>query len=1720
LSPKDISELDLAKKRLIAALRYTAGLYEAGKKPITDVSATRMLALFEESTTPLEGVSFRPDAETWLSFRRLQEIPPPDVPEMFEDWVSISPQISPSDVPNLPVSKWISVDIETLDELHVAGDLGAPPFISSPDQVRDPKPGSSDTYSVLLKTADMPEFTSTWKAWIEGPYRAWATTEKPRRLAISAYNAVFKLHQEMRYGDAGLELIFGTGLACMVAPNGATIRAPLIEQPAEIELNELTGTLSVRPRRVRASLNLECLSVVDGIDGFLPKSRELTDAFAAGQEDPVAVFDPATESTYESILRSCAVRMLADGRYIPDLIVEGKVDTSFARRLPQPLTKHLHISPTWVVYARRRSSRAPVRDIEELIKKIQAASTIASLPPTGVQVVSEPSNELPPPDDGIQIGSSYLPPDGVGGTRATGSWNPGSRGFGGDRAGSEGPAATGNAEPYRPAGTSAQPIYFPDHYNDEQIQIVSRLESSDGVLVQGPPGTGKTHTICNIIAHYLALGRRVLVTAHTAAALVAVRDRMQGQIKDLVLSVIDTDAEGNAQLKKAVTLLAEQARSLDRAANARVIADLEAQIAGLSRQIDDIDRDLLAYARLNLEKRLYQGEALLPVEIAIKTEADAQRHAWLPDTLDDAPEEPTFGTGEIDELLALRRMLAGDVVYCGAAIIALDELPDLPTVAAAHEDLKKLSAADKLSDGRDLPVVNTAAILLGSTLLEAFATEETGGSLPSGGRAMLAALSAYSTLRKAALGSNWFETVWQFYAGRYKPDMARGTLLEELVSEWINISKEGAPLLLAAVVIPETPSQGFYSAVTALAAGNKPFGLVGGLFASTLKKEISTVLCAGRPPETPADWRVVSNFVAWRTRCTAFTARVTAQAGPLGQPERPLSPADIASLVLTRETVVETGRFLDRLRRVAKAIPEIEPLLKRIFPVRVDIRALVDQGECALAIEALEKNLSKGEYAEATALRRRLSNMAAGETTPLHEALAGIAQTLGNPEASDSDLDESWTAFEAEAVRVFALREKLARRDTLIAAVRESGAREWAARLAQPFDAANDDLRDRLAPDYWLETWEWARACTFLRRIAGMEKARDLAASRADAERLRRKAYIDVIRAKTFDGLKKRMTNAIDVALGQFLTSVQQLGAGTGTGMRTMMNRRAMQQAMERIVEAIPCWVMPEWRVCEQLPSNLGMFDLVIVDEASQSDIRSLPILLRAKKILIVGDNQQVTPTPIGIDQTEVQHLRSIYLDDIYFADQMDPHVSLYDFAGLLYPGKTLMLREHFRCVAPIIAFSSRFYPQPLVPLRQPSADQRLDPPLIDIYVQHGRQRKQINEAEAAVIVDQIAEFTEDPENAHRGIAVIALSGDKQGKYINDLLLDTLGSEVMQRHRIICGRPSELQGQERDVVYLSMVACPQTRRAVRVDMFRQRFNVAMSRARDRMILVRSVHAKDLSETDLKRAVIDHFKKPLADANISQGTDILEICESAFEREFGKEMLARNYRIRPQFKVGEYRIDFVIEGAGDRRLAVELDGDKYHGPERWQADFYRQKALERMKWQFWRCWASAWARDRQACLDDLLETLGNLGIEPIGLGEINTPYTLHLIVREEGAEPVPAPEHVPTDQVTATGASPTPAPAPEPTAHPEGIEVGDFVHYHFASEPKRRHLSGRLVPAGQASGRGNIPVDTALGAALLGAYEDSEIEYVGEQGVRVTVVIESVVKAGEELDAAD
>ena len=225
------------------------------------------------------------------------------------------------------------------------------------------------------------------------------------------------------------------------------------------------------------------------------------------------------------------------------------------------------------------------------------------------------------------------------------------------------------------------------------------------------------------------------------------------------------------------------------------------------------------------------------------------------------------------------------------------------------------------------------------------------------------------------------------------------------------------------------------------------------------------------------------------------------------------------------------------------------------------------------------------------------------------------------------------------------------------------------------------------------------------------------------------------------------------------------------------------------------------------------------------------------------------------------------------------------------------------------------------------------------------------------------------------------LVGEDQALEIDQLLHTHIPPEIYDRHRILCGTPAQFQGDERDVMFLSMVDTPTGGPLPFRDqqMFKQRYNVAASRARDQMWVIHSLNVQtDLKTGDLRRRLIEHAQDPNALLRILEDKE--RRTESPFEREVLRRLVRAGYRVTPQWKVGARRIDLVVEGNG-KRLAVECDGDRFHPHEKLAEDMERQAVLERLGWIFARIRVSVYFRDPNRAMKSVFDKLQNLEIFP-------------------------------------------------------------------------------------------------------------------------------------------
>ena len=323
-----------------------------------------------------------------------------------------------------------------------------------------------------------------------------------------------------------------------------------------------------------------------------------------------------------------------------------------------------------------------------------------------------------------------------------------------------------------------------------------------------------------------------------------------------------------------------------------------------------------------------------------------------------------------------------------------------------------------------------------------------------------------------------------------------------------------------------------------------------------------------------------------------------------------------------------------------------------------------------------------------------------------------------------------------------------------------------------------------------------------------------------------------------------RLTGSARANLTQYAQLVSSLGKGTG---KYAAKRRAeITEAMDRCRPSVPVWIMPIYRIAEQVRVQPNLYDVVIVDEASQAGLEASFLQYLAPKIVVIGDDKQVSPSAVGVDQQQLRDLANMYLaTDPYRASWLDPKRSYFDEANMRFGGR-ITLTEHRRCVPEIIGFSNRVAYEPegirLVPVRQFGAE-RLDPIKVVHLAEGYEADNKTNPVEADAIVDQIRKCLAEPQYDGATFGVISLLGKEQAKLIEHKLLDAVPPEEWSARELRCGDASDFQGSERDVMFLSMVKAPEADKritALTATQYVQRFNVAASRAKDQMWVYHSM----------------------------------------------------------------------------------------------------------------------------------------------------------------------------------------------------------------------------------------------------------------------------------------
>ena len=1219
--------------------------------------------------------------------------------------------------------------------------------------------------------------------YVENQWNPWASAEGPRRESIKRYNQLFALQQAIASdgADTPLELVWGIGFATWKKEGfGTTLRYPLIVQQCEVTLNEATFDLEIRPRDGEPRLEADTYTEME-----LPGVRPLEAFWKSFLVSGASRVNPFEASTFDGVLKAAVGHLDPTGSY--EVLVDDVT--------PPPAGDRLRISNSWVLYARKRSTGNLLEDIKRLKQNVEAATNLPNVIRSFVESGDSTIR--------TQIEKAF-------------------RGLSSSESSSD-----------------ASELYFPMAYNEEQVSIIQKLEHGNGVVVQGPPGTGKTHTIANIICHYLAQSKRVLVTSKGESALMEVLGKLPERIRPLCVALLSSERDGMQQFEHSIQTISSSVAAMNPVRTTSDIKVLEEKLNQLHARISYVDHAIIEFANKHMRKYTFQGREVLPEDIAKIVISQADQHQWMDDDLPSDEFESTlpFDEAAISILRRARIKVGPTITYLGCSLPVTDDFPAWASILELHRDLIRARMIEK-----DLAV--------GAVLNLADSTYETFEKA----KELIGFLARRQELKqKLELAPEPMLDEMGKHIGNMKTgDLLLASLLQSC-QDIADLEVRRQRLVTKAVEVPESAelNPDFKEAVVRQIDGRRPFGLSFGK--GEARKLIAATTVLGSKPKSASDWRLVQELVDWRLKTKQCVAQWNAVAAEFGI-EKQSGAIDRAFKRINQLQ----SRVTDLHRFAFEFDTKLHRAFERVFgKLTADKSWDIGESFIATAIESLQTHVDKGRLAYALNRVGELVRKLSGHDGAIvNELRVFLTEGVGDQSADESELHKTWLSLQLELTRLASLRPMLNDIEGGASLIEAAGALKWAKRIRT--EAAAEES-DPVMPATWREAWNWRCAVMFLERIDGHHKMRDLFAQRTKLTTSLARTYQDLIAEKTWLGVYLNSPDEIKQALQKYLNAIQAMGQGTGV--RAVRHRIHAREAMKRAYKAVPCWVLPEWRISETIPSEVGLFDLVIIDEASQSDVGSFPAMLRGKKLLVVGDHKQVSPSAIGVPEESIKDLSARFLANQPYKSEMTPDKSIYDFARVVFAGNSVMLKEHFRCVPAIIEFSNReFYQGDIKPLRLPHANERLDPPLIDVFVRGGFRDGDVNRPEAKAIVDEIEAILSDDELAGRSIGVVTLLGIKQSAYIQELIGQRISPVDVVARDLAVGPPPVFQGRERDIMLVSMVLGPGDRSAQNRADQNQRFNVALSRARDRMYLFRSVQRDAFAEDTLNGKLHSSFQR--------------------------------------------------------------------------------------------------------------------------------------------------------------------------------------------------------------------------------------------------------------------
>lgn len=1125
-------------------------------------------------------------------------------------------------------------------------------------------------------------------------------------------------------------------------------------------------------------------------------------------------------------------------------------------------------------------------------------------------------------------------------------------------------------------------VFFTKPANRAQLEIVDYIDHNKSVVVQGPPGTGKTHTIANLIGHYLSQGKTILVTSSTSKALGVLRDKLPKEIRPLCVPLLD---QSETEISKAIEVISEQLQQYNS-------EHYHVEIKKLVNEYEHTYAELESYRKKLFSIKCKENRHLsiqnqpVPIKNIVENILNISTSDYS--FWNHINPQLAFPLSDIDYkflveyISKIRLTLEESHLLLQKSDIKVEDIPVVESLESNYKLKKSIdneleSICNVLNDILENAVSSnfneqSLELKFDSKLVTSDLISELKNIIQN--RAVLTE-PYWIELAGDALSSTEDTNQWhKLYASIEKGIVLYNAYYETGLS-LEDISVDNEPISIE--------SKNIVSHVENLIT-NPPSFISRLLKSINVETECARIRIKEQSISSIDECKQLYCLIDYMSWEESFASLWDDMVGTYIEKYSFIS---ILSYTKGRNIALWCKEHVLSEIEAAKSwyqlsiIPVVE--LFNSYGIRLSIKDNILTTP-AKRVKNLINNLEKLE--EAIFCFDDLCNkdFVTWKTNNIkfEKQLSDLVRKADNQ--ITKSIFSSYEKNDFNKYRTWY--------NTLVYAIENTDKREKYDRILDDLDRIvpewSNFIRDNTALNF--KSYEEMQSIWFAKQceISYQENFSDdyeslLKRIKKLSELLLNLAKQIVVKKSWYERACTTADNKdVHTALASWVTLIRKIGKGTGKS-APMYRKQAMEQ-LSIAKDAIPCWIMPINKIYNTINPSSMKFDLIIVDEASQADINALPILALGDKVIVVGDDKQVSPSGIvKIKDEEIHSLQNNYLSSFPNRVLFDFKTSLYEFVRPL--SRQVLLKEHFRCVSAIINYSNKYYyDNNIIPLRDDSISP-LKTPIVPIYVDGFRDgNSKINKHEAEYIVSAIEACFNNSSYNGLSFGVISLLGNEQSEYIYNLITERCDPADIEKHNLICGDAAQFQGDERDVIFLSLVDAKQldsdNEFLRKIDnsniTFRQRFNVAVSRAKNQIWVIYSMHPDSLRDDDIRKNLLYYCENY---GNIEfLKEEVISLSESPFECEVATYLIDKGYSVKQQYPVGNYRLDMIVEH-DNKKIAIECDGEAYHSTEEQiRRDLERQTILERIGWQFIRIRGSEYYKSKNEtlqALDDRLKLMG-------------------------------------------------------------------------------------------------------------------------------------------------